>query len=56
MTDKQINKSVKWYLQKEHNLFAEAFVPQEFWDTYLHAGCNLIKEQNENPFEEKRNG
>jgi hypothetical protein len=48
----------KWYLQRQethdypHSRTVHIY---EFWDTYLHHDCELIKETTENPFKDVRN-
>lgn len=59
MQDKPINN---WYLQKEtiRNIYTDGYGPVQghrtFWDSYLHAGCELILESDVNPFKDSANG
>lgn len=48
MTDPRINK---WYLQREVINGASKHI-HEFWDKYLHAGCELIQESDKDPLTE----
>lgn len=49
----------KWYLQREERKLVTPSMKhnakfwEEFWDDYLHPGCELIRETDKNPFKDQ---